>query len=346
MLMPDQQRIIGGMFGLDEIANPKHSTPPFLNGNAVFMANARSGIVLLLELLSPAQVWMPSFFCGPVLNVVRERMTGVRLYEVGYDLSLPSFEWLDSVQPNDLVVLVDYFGFPPVPQYMYRIRERGAWIVEDACQALLTEEVGGLSDFVLFSPRKFLGVPEGGILLVNHEIPTATISLESPQAEWWLKAFSAAVLRREFDRNGGDRRWFKLFQEAEVESPVGPYAMSEFSRMLLQCNFDYAMIAEKRVRNYEQLARELGEFALFPALPVGVVPLGFPIRIKERDRVRQVLFDNWIYPPVHWPIQGVVPEEFRESHRLASEIMTLPCDQRYNSRDMKRIIRCVSEAMN
>ncbi len=53
--------------------------------------------------------------------------------------------------------------------------------------------------------------------------------------------------------------------------------------------------------------------------------------------VRQRLFEAEIYPPVHWPIAGIVPSRFVESHRLNQEIMTLPCDQRYTTQDMDRI---------
>lgn len=345
MLIPTESRIIGGMFGLGEISNPNRSMPSFLRGNPVLLANARSGIAFLIELLSPAHVWMPSYLCGIMVEAVDKRRTAVKFYEVNYDLSLPSLSWLDSVERNDLVVLVDYFGFPSDSQCINRARERGARVLEDACQALLSEGVGRLSDFTLFSPRKFLGVPDGGILICNHEITYDNSKMAPPPPAWWLKAFSASVFRRDFDLHGGDRRWFELFQETEDDGPIGPYAMSEFSRMLLQHNFDYSMIAEKRVKNYELLAYELKKFALFPSLLCGVVPLGFPIRVKERDRVRQALFGQEIYPPVHWPIQGVVPEGFSDSHRLASEIVTLPCDQRYDSSDMERMIRCVSEAM-
>jgi dTDP-4-amino-4,6-dideoxygalactose transaminase len=257
-------------------------------------------------------------------------------------LKIASSDWLNDVRRNDLVVFIDYFGFPGDPECMARAKEQGAWILEDACQALLSEEVGRYSDFILFSPRKMVGVPEGGILVFNREIQAAaSVTLEAPPSEWWLKAFSASVLRREFDLFGGNRRWFELFQETEEEGPLSPFAMSELSRKMLQHGFDYQAIAERRVKNYQLLADALAKFAIFPSLTPGVVPLGFPIRLKNRDRVREALFSNEIYPPVHWPIDGVVPDEFRDSHRLAAEIMTLPCDQRYGCDDMKRIAEVI-----
>jgi len=341
MLSPTPSRIIGGMFGFDEIPIPFGPTPPFLSDNTVLLANARSGIALLTEHLAPANVWMPSYFCGHVLKIIAARAAALRFYEVNYDLALTSWTWIDNVQQNDLVVVADYFGFPCDSQFFGRVRERGAWVLEDACQALLTEGVGRQADFVLFSPRKFLGVADGGILSINRGVAPETLRLEQPPAEWWLKAFSALVLRREFDLHGGERRWFELFRETDSEGPVGPYAMSEITRLLLQHGFDYTMIAQQRIDNYRTLLGSLKDVALFPTLPAGVVPLGFPIRVQNRDHVRQALFNQEMYPPVHWPIKGVIPETFTDSHRLETVIMTLPCDQRYGSDDMERMIDVV-----
>jgi hypothetical protein len=113
--------------------------------------------------------------------------------------------------------------------------------------------------------------------------------------------------------------------------------MSELSWTLLRYSFDYLAIAQRRVANYRLLLNKLGDIALFTHLPENVVPLGFPLRVRRRDSLRQILFDNQIYPPVHWPTQGIVPQEFSESHKLADEIMTLPCDQRYGGEDMERM---------
>lgn len=338
--------IIGGMFGLEETSDPIEAKPSFLNSKVILpLSNASSGISLLIRLLSPAHVWLPSYLCDSMIDAVDKSIATIKFYEVNYNLALPSFEWMEGIQPKDLVVLIDYFGFSCDASCIARAKEQGAWVLEDACQALLSRETGLFSDFVLYSPRKYLGVPDGGILASNHEIASDTIRLQNPPAEWWLKAFSAAVLRREFDLYDGDRRWFELFQETEDEAPIGPYAMSELSWMLLQHSFDYSMIAHKRVENYQLLANKLNHLALFPSLPPEVVPLGFPIRVKNRDRVRHALFDRKIYAPVHWSIEGIVPGKFKDSHRLAGDIMTLPCDQRYDSRDMKRMVRCVSEVV-
>jgi hypothetical protein len=337
--------IIGGMFGLQATSDSDASFPSFLQDQSLYLVNARSGIWLLADQLAPRQVWCPSYLCRTILDAVRRSIAGVRFYEVNYDLAIPSFDWLDQVQHGDLVILIDYFGFSIDSVCAVQAKERGAWILEDASQALLSGNVGRFSDFVVYSPRKFVGVPDGGILCVNRDIHFQGVNFEPPPAEWWLSALLASLLRREFDIHGGARPWFELFQKTEPNSPIGLFAMSELSRVLLQNSFDYSTIAQRRMDNYQALAARLNSLALFPHLPAEVVPLGFPIRTKERDKVRQALFAHDIYPPVHWAIQGVIPIEYDESQKLASEIMTLPCDQRYDSNDMDRMVQVVAEAL-
>jgi dTDP-4-amino-4,6-dideoxygalactose transaminase len=272
-----------------------------------------------------------------MLKAAADRGPPQRFYEVDYDLTVSSQDWLEDVCKGDIVVLIDYFGFPADSICAAAAKQRGAWILEDACQALLSTGMDQLSDFVLFSPRKFLGVPDGGILSIRPRGLLGDVKLESSPADWWLKAFLTVVLRREFDIHGSNRLWFKLYQETETQSPIGAYAMSELSRLLLMHSIDYRETARKRIVNYQELARTLHAVSLFPNLPPGVVPLGFPIRVEKRDMIREMLFEHEIYPPVHWPIAELVPKSYQDSHRLAANIMTLPCDQRYGTQDMQRM---------
>ena len=337
--------IIGGMFGLEEAKRIDKCYPPFLNEHAKLFANARSGLAYVIKQLSPSVVWLPSYLCVSVLEAVNKCMTEVKFYEVSYNLEIRALEWTGQVRKGDVVVFIDYFGCPYDVSLANRIKERGAWILEDACQALLSENNGHASDFILFSPRKFLAVPDGGIIGINCDVGMVDERLECAPVDWWLKAFNATVLRREFDLNGGDRRWFDLFQETDTNGPIGDYAISELSKVLLMNSFDYPTIAERRIENYQVLLERLKDIALIADISSKIVPLGFPIHLEMRDKLRQTLFEHEIYPPVHWHINGLVPIKYSDSHRLASKIMTLPCDQRYDSEDMERIADIVLQEL-
>jgi dTDP-4-amino-4,6-dideoxygalactose transaminase len=342
--MRARSQVIGGVFDLADPSRIDATAPAFITDNSLLLVNARSGIWLLTQLLSPGQVWLPSYLCGAILEAFDQRTTCVRFYGIDDQLIIPSLDWVGDVERNDLVVLIDYFGFPCDSRCIAALRERGAWVLEDACQALLSSHDQQLADFILFSPRKFLGIPDGGILNIRPGCQLPPITLTEPPTEWWLKALSANLLRRTFDDGAAQRRWLELFQESETESPCGGYAMSQLSRMLLKHSFDYEAMARQRIENYRWLAERLGGFALFPRLVSGVVPLGFPVRLKNRDSVRQTLFTHEIYPPIHWRIEGWVDQGFAASHQLAAEIMTLPCDQRYGLDTMEQMASIILQA--
>ncbi|MDI6828589.1 MAG: DegT/DnrJ/EryC1/StrS family aminotransferase [Armatimonadota bacterium] len=317
--------IVGGIFALP-IVQECNCRPSFMREDSILMSNGRSCIALVVEKLSPPNVWVPSYLCHTILSGIDANR--VRFYPVNYDLKTNPDYWIDKVNKDDLVILIDYFGWLCSRDCIASIKSRGAWVLEDACQALLTNGVGELADFVVFSPRKFLGIPDGGILNSNAKnVSFGGIQLTCPSSDWWTKSLTSLVLRWEFDSNGGSRKWYDLYREVEAENKTAHHSMSELSRVLLMYAFDYNEIVKRRIENYLVLAEGLTEVALFPHLPEGVVPLGFPIRVHERDRIRETLFAQNIYPPVHWQISGVVPSEFNDSHRLAKDIMTIPCDQ-------------------
>jgi hypothetical protein len=344
-----QSKIIGGMFGLEADA-PAGSPPPSALPLALALphrlfATGRGALHAILATARPQQVWFPSFFCPCMLQSVPAGSSVIRFFSIGEALHLADEAWLDDVRPGDVVVFIDYFGFSTWSEIGARAKARGAIVVEDAAQGFLSGHFSPVADFLICSPRKFLGVPDGGVLAARAHPALPPVSLSPPPEEWWQGAWRAATLRRDFDQAGGPRTWFELFQHAEANSPAANTAMSDLSRRILFGSIDYAAVRARRRGNYRLLASALGEFALFPELPPETVPLGFPVRVPERDRVRQELFAAEIFPPVHWPIQGVVPDQFSASHVLAREIMTLPCDQRYDESDMQRLSTCFVQAL-
>ena len=333
------------MFGLADPVDVQGAAPPFSQfvDKALCLSSARAGIYYLVETLRPGTVWMPSYLCATMIKSIAHQRETIRFYPVDGALTLSDLKWLKQVRRGDIVCVIDYFGHHSSTSVKREAREAGAWVLEDACQALMTDGIGEDADYLLFSPRKFLGVPDGGILIPLNGDSFAGVVLDEAPTRWWLTMFGASLLRREFDRRGGDshdRRWFELFREADAKAPQGAFAISSLSKALLFKAFDYDSIAERRRANYRVLWQRLASIALLSKSNSEVVPLGFVICLKtreERNRIQHQLIAKNIYPPVHWPIHKVVPERFVDSHRLCDTIMTLPCDQRYDESDMQRV---------
>ena len=100
--------------------------------------------------------------------------------------------------------------------------------------------------------------------------------------------------------------------------------MSEFTRTNLG-NHCYSQFS-KNLNNYNVLAKSLNTL-------INVednIPSGFPIKVKERDALQKTLADKYrIYCPVHWRVSN---------NKLSQEILTLPCDYRYNEDHMEYIL--------
>ncbi len=338
--------LIGGKFGLEGTLAFTRSVLPVFKGKTICMVSARCCMMSLAECLRPQRIWMPSYLCPVMLDPFKACAGEVIFYGVDDDLALRDLHWLDEVTQGDLVVFIDYFGFPCPREYLRQAADQGAWVLEDASQAMLTDTVGQNSDFLLYSPRKFAGVPDGGILTYDEEVGLDRIPLQAPPVEWWLRALEATLRRREFDLYGQDRQWFPRLQAAEAGFPLGHYAMSELAHRLFFHGFDYAAIAQRRAENYAVLLAHLRLLSLLGDLPAGVVPLGFPIRLANRATVQRALFEKKIYPPVHWGLADVVPKAFAKSYELSAEILTLPCDQRYTAPDMERMAQAVLEVLD
>jgi dTDP-4-amino-4,6-dideoxygalactose transaminase len=298
----------------------------------------------VLRALRPRRLFLPAYLCPVLIDVAHRAGTPVELYPVDLDLRTDP-DALADAGPRDAVLAIHYFGFAnPLLAALAR-RPDPPVLIEDGAQAFLSGHVGRHGAFALYSPRKFLGLPDGGLLWDRDGRIPRDQALEPPPVGWWLGSLRAGLLRRDHDVRGGepvgaagpDREWYRLSKQANDTDPVGAYRMSDLSRAILLGGTDFRAVAERRRANYARLAAALWDIAIFPELPDDVVPLGFPVRVLDRDAVRARLYADDVYPAVHWPLTGAVPAGFTDSHALERAIMTIPCDQRYDEADMRRI---------
>ena len=318
--------ILGGAFGLEAPVSP--SRLPFSGANRQYFLNVRCALRALVHVLRPRSAWLPSYLCPALLEPFQSSGVAVRFYGVDEHLRVSNFGWLNEVCRGDFVIVIHYFGFPHSSFPAGAAKRSGAYIIEDSSQALFLPQQFEESLCALYSPRKFLGVPDAGVMASKGETGTESLTLEPPPGAWWNSALAMLLQRRDFDLTGRPSGWYSLFQQVESNFPLGLYRSSELSRAVLACGVDYAAIRARRRANYEALLDMLGEHALFPEMPEQVVPLGFPVRIGAtvRERVLRRLHAKRVYAPVHWKIDGVVP---------SLSLMTLVCDQRYSPEEMK-----------
>jgi hypothetical protein len=326
-----REKILGGAFPLELPGEGCSPAPPLFGSDAQYFLSVRCALLALCRRHGPGAAWLPSYLCGALCEPFASSRIPIRYYGVDENLSVADANWIDEIREGDLVLVIHYFGFPNLSFPADRVRARGGLVVEDASQALFLSKQFPESRCILYSPRKFLGVPDGGVLLGGGTVE----SLDEPPLAWWRDAVAMTLKRREFDLTGRSNNWHAMFRRVEAAFPLGLYRASDLARVLIE-SADFDAIRTRRRANYARLAERIGRHALFPELGPDAVPLGFPVRVEPgiRDRVLRTLHGSGIYAPVHWAIRGIVPDSFQPSHTLASSCLTLICDQRCSTSDM------------
>jgi dTDP-4-amino-4,6-dideoxygalactose transaminase len=329
---------IGGVFAAEPAAAPRPDSiwdvwRADFQHQAVF-ANARSALAALLTPREARRVWLPAYVCGAVVEAAAAARANSCHYGVSQRLE-PDLAALErDLAAGDAVVIVDYFGRPPGEGWRDLIARRPEVLfIEDRAQALDPGEAS-LADAVIYSPRKLLGVADGGMLFART--PTPAPSEPADDALW------APQDARADDPDGlAAETWRPLF--TAIEDAMRPSAAAATARTLEALKSTaLAPIAAARRANWRQLAAALGPWALWPEATPGFAPLAFPILTADPKLAVAALASARIWAPRHWERLPSDPSAFPDAHRLAGACVSLPLDQRYDASDMKRIIETVA----
>ena len=339
---------IGGFLTLETpVASPGGMAAIWQIDRALAWGNASSALSALVDHVRPGAVWLPGYLCATVLAAVPR---GLRRYFPVSAAMTPDLASLAALKPGDLVLAVNYFGRSPGQDWRdFVAAHPHVTFVEDCAQALDTGEPGW-GDWRLYSPRKVLGVPEGGLL-----VPLSARARGQEMQGPVLPPDPAVVVERmlpmlaRLEAPGLNRLWHPLNQVAEASQIVSGRAMSRFALGLL-ASLDPAAALVARRANYVHLAEALPDLALLPeSRPLHAprhAPLGFPILLTaaQRDAVLSALNARSIFPAVHWR-DIAAPAEFTSDHDRARRVATLPCDPHYGLQDMDRVVQELRKAL-
>ncbi len=102
------------------------------------------------------------------------------------------------------------------------------------------------------------------------------------------------------------------------------------------------MISEIAARraNWQVLAAELADIALWPDASVAFAPLAFPVVVDDAAALSAHMAAERIWCARHWA-ELPSPGSFAAAHALSRRCLSLPLDGRYGEDDMERIIAAI-----
>lgn len=307
--------------------------------SAWYLHNARSALHALWEALRPARIWLPAYVCQEVA-AAGPRSCASAFYPLDAGLH-PDVRWLaENLSASDHVLAVDYFGRPPSDAFIGLVRARPdvTWI-EDRAHALDTG-TQPWGDWVLYSPRKLLGVPDGGILVGRKQ----SLPRLAPSALWEVDFVMPLIERLEDIGECRNAHWYARYVQQEQAMPMSTRPMSQITFGLLNY-LNPQPDADVRRRNFSILARRLARWAFLDETDPMFAPLGFPIRVPCAASLAKHLASRRVFAARHWRTLPSDGSTFEREHTIARELLTLPCDYRYADSDMEAVATAVIDGL-
>ena len=258
---------------------------------------------------------------------------------------------LDKIDDSvGVVYIVHYFGYLQKEEVLKVIREYtdkySVIMVEDLTQSLFSE-YNLIGDYGIASVRKWMPVPQGGVLFkrygTNHLKLCEPMVKSRDNSRAYGMMLKDLFLSGEYDTN---KKYRQVFAECEekVDELKDIKQMSDFARFIASC-VDVENLITRRKENTARLHEELnrsGITCIREFLPKEC-PLVYPIRIAKRDDFRSHLVEHRVYCAVHWPFDGVYMEQRGNAVKNAETLLSLPIDQRYGEKEIDYLIEVIKK---
>jgi hypothetical protein len=313
---------IGGYFPLELPLKRKAFYPTAQGFNS-----ARAAFYGLIQAGRPSAVWMPSWICDAMLAPLHALKIPVRFYNLDAD-----FAPKHDVAPGhgEWLLYVNYFGLCHRQEEELRLRIKPQQLIFDRSQAFFSSPQDELA--AIYSPRKFFGVPDGGLL---HSVINVAEPENDPDCS--LNRMEHLLLRTAKGAEAG----FSAYQAAEKTLAMLPGTrLSPLTERLLN-SIDFHTCEQRRLHNFQwlhSLLSDINELNLPDNLSHG--PLCYPLLVRKSG-LRERLQSLRIYISTYWQdaASRLLPgsAEYDYLHYL----LPLPVDQRYDEKDMNRLAKLI-----
>lgn len=297
-----------------------------LHKDAVHLNSGRHALEYILRgLQNVKSLWIPYFTCDVVLQPLQKLNIPYKFYKIDANLELGENVELDD---GEYLLYTNYYGIKDA--YCSQVAERyGSKIIVDNAQALFCKSIPELNQF--YSPRKFMGMPDGGLAVTTFANATEQLPIDQS-----FGRCSHLLKRHELIPADG----YNDFRENSKKIAVAPLSrMSEISKKIFE-SADLEYIKQKRRENFAYLQKTLHSANKLnvPSLDQFECPLVYPFW-SDKIGLKKQLIEAKIFVATYWPnvFEWVKPGDLE--CELANNVVCIPIDQRYGKEDMERIVK-------
>ena len=313
-----KMREIGGYIELE------HHDGSLFHEKALRLNCGRNALAYLCRARNIQKVWIPHFLCDCVDQLLDKIGVEWACYRIGRD-------WLPDpsliVEKGDWFYVVNYYGQVSNAS-IHALKQQYPRLIVDNCHDYFRAPVAGVD--TLYTCRKFFGVPDGAFLYTDAPAVDGLerdVSYDRMRYLLGRMERPASEFYAEYVKSNAD------FAKEPVKR------MSRLTENLLR-SIDYARVQRIRSANWHRLSERLGKLNEL-LLTETVGPFAYPLLVSHGRLLRKKLIEQKIYVPTLWPAVLERCGEVTWEHRLASDLLPLPVDQRYGIDDMNFICDAV-----
>jgi|SRR5690625_3304693 len=325
---------------------PKTSddTYTFLGRTAITVA-----IKDILKTQSINTVYMPTYSCTSMVDPFIEKGINVEYYDVYYDETGVNYN-INFDTNCDIFFAMTYFGLEnskKMNDAMKVFSSRGTIIIEDITHRLLNKNSHSKNaDYYIASLRKWFPIASGGY--VGKRNGNLSIKPEKTSDHLVTKQLEAMDYKSQYlaGESISKEKFLSMFASFnKVLSTIDENYMIDQKSLRIIKFLNIDLIRKRRKKNANKLYSKIKNInsvkPLFTKPNLSTkCPLFVPIVTDQenRDDLRNYLIKNDVYCPVHWPKKST-----GKNSVLSNRSISLICDQRYNTRDMKYIVNLIKK---
>ncbi|EET58752.1 hypothetical protein BRYFOR_09351 [Marvinbryantia formatexigens DSM 14469] len=320
---------------------------------AICLRSGRDALKAVAREFKSTTVLIPALACDSMILPFEMYGHKVKYYKLNNDYSI-NLESLYSLISNEdqtvLFLYMDYFGNKAIADAeleKLRALYPSFVFIEDRTHNLLVESKYTFKpDFTVASLRKWIDIPDGGLLWTDRDLKGKEYSEDLTFSEIRLKA---QCMRNEFLQSGNEEikaEYRKIFSTVAdvIDEEKLPGLMSQYSYERA-CKTDLREVNELRCRNAQVLIDNLQDFD-FVQDKTGFGDVYVAVLINNRDAVQKALASMSIFCTIIWPLNKEQRMSCEVAKYTEEHMLTIYCDQRHSVEDMKYIASCIRRVCN
>jgi dTDP-4-amino-4,6-dideoxygalactose transaminase len=290
------------------------------------LSSARAGlsyIIDLLDLNTDNKILLPSYIGindkegSGVFDPISAKKVGYEFYRLNKDLSIDMDDLCEKIKDSSIraVLLIHYFGFVQcdLEKIVKICKKNNLYLIEDCAHAFMSK----------YNNKCVGKFGDVSFFSLHKYLP--------------ITDGGALVINND-----------------KIKDPqITDHFISEKTLRLLY-QYDMKLINQVRRKNYKFLSKKIEQISgldiLYKNLPSGIVPLNFPVIVKNknRDDIYFKLLDKGIETTALYYriIEQIDERQFPISHYVSDHILNLPIHQDITQKDIKYMTKELKEIMD